>query len=64
MTHKAMRFLKANASSPVVYGSVIGQGGEGCFYRLEDGQTFELTAKECRQIGVPRWAFDRELIAA
>lgn len=57
MTHKALLFIKANAASPVVYGSVIGEGGHGCYYRLEDGSTFELSAKECRQIGQPRWAF-------
>jgi hypothetical protein len=58
MTHRAHRFLEANRSSAVVYGSVIGNGGKGCFYRLADEQTFTLTAEECRMVGAPRWAFE------
>lgn len=56
MTHKAHRFIEANKISPVVYGSVIGNGGRGATYRLADDQTFTLTAAECRMIGQPRWA--------
>jgi hypothetical protein len=50
---KVARFLEANAASPVVYGSVT---DNGCTYRLATGQTFHLSRKECREIGVPRWA--------
>jgi hypothetical protein len=59
-TYRARRFREANRRSPVVYGSVIGEGGKGCFYRLADEQTFELNAEECRAIGHPRWAFEEE----
>lgn len=61
MTHKAMLFLKANASSPVEYAAAE---IDGCFYRLASGRTFQLSAKECRQVGRPYWAYDRELVAA
>lgn len=57
MTVKVHRFKEANKISPVVYGSAIGNGGQGAFYRLADGKTFELTAEECRLIQ-PRWAFE------
>lgn len=57
MTANLRRFLDANKRSPVVYGSVIGSGGKGCFYRLADGSTWTLRALECAAIGVPRWAF-------
>ena len=54
MSLKAARFLEANATSPVVYGSVMDNGG--CVYRLRDGSAWTLTAKECRDVGQPRWA--------
>lgn len=55
---KIEEFKAANAQSPVVYGSVIGRGGEGCIYRLADERVFKLTARECELVGVPRWAFE------
>lgn len=62
MSYLAARFLEANKRSPVVYGSVLDphRGGRGCFYRLEDGKTFTLTAEDCRTVGFPRWAYDWE----
>jgi hypothetical protein len=62
VSYLANRFLEANKRSPVVYGSVLDvpRGGRGCFYRLEDGKTFELTADDCRAVGFPRWAFELE----
>jgi hypothetical protein len=62
-THKSALFTEANRASPVVYASVTYDYAEepcGCFYRLEDGQTFELNARECQAIE-PRW---RHLVAA
>jgi hypothetical protein len=62
-THKSALFTEANALSPVVYASVTFDYAEepcGCFYRLEDGKTFELNARECQAIE-PRW---RHLVAA
>lgn len=55
MTSKAHQFLMANEQSPVVYGSVIGRGGRGCHYRLQDGRNFRLGAKDCKDVGHPRW---------
>lgn len=58
LTPRQRRFVAANRISPVVYGSVLGNGGKGCFYRLADGQTFTLTARDCATIGQQvRWAF-------
>jgi hypothetical protein len=65
MTHKAAKFLEANRESAVVYGSVTGPEGNptGCFYRLVDGRTFELTSAELRAMPAPpRWAI-AELVA-
>ena len=50
---KAHRFLEANRKSPVVYASC---DGNGCVYRLLDGQTFRLGGEESREVGVPRFA--------
>lgn len=60
MTHKAAKFLEANKRSPVVYGSVTGPDGAptGCYYRLADGKTFELTSAELRSMPPPRWALE------
>lgn len=55
MTPKAEAFIKANESSPVVSGAVIGSGGKGARYTLANGQRFKLTSEECKQIGMPRW---------
>lgn len=59
MSVRARSFVRANADSPVVYGSVI--GGDkgpgfvtGCYYRLENGKTFTLTTADCRRVK-PRW---------
>lgn len=60
MTGKALRFVDANRESPIVYGSAIGRGGQGIFFRLADGRTFKLTAPELRTIK-PRWSFEEEL---
>ena len=60
MTRRARSFLDANAQSPVVYGSVKGDGGDGCFYRLADGRTFDLSLLDCRYVGIPRWAHHQE----
>jgi hypothetical protein len=60
MTHRAHRFVEANKQSPVVYGSVTGPEGAptGCYYRLADGKTFELTSAELGSMPAPRWALD------
>jgi hypothetical protein len=54
----AQRFSAANARSPVVHAEVTSNGrGDpvGCFYRLANGETFNLTAEDCQPI-TPRWA--------
>jgi hypothetical protein len=56
MTAPARRFLQANAQSPVVYGSVIGDGGRGVMYRLADGTVWKLTRQDCLHVRQPRWA--------
>lgn len=60
MTRRALQFVAANALSPVVYGSVIGNGGRGAVYRLANDLAFRLTANDCRAVAVsgaePRWA--------
>jgi hypothetical protein len=54
MTHKAHLFIEANRESPLVYQS---SDGDKCLFRLKDGRTFELTAKDCLAIPEPpRWA--------
>jgi hypothetical protein len=66
---KAETFLRANERSPVVYASVVtdphwrGEGlppSRGCYYRLQNGQTFKLGLRDVRAIGEPRWAFEEE----
>jgi hypothetical protein len=52
MTYRLHRFLASNRLSPVVYASVT---DTGCFFRLADGTTHELTAAECRR-AEPKWA--------
>jgi hypothetical protein len=59
VTGKALLFADANRESPIVYGSVIGRGGQGVFYRLANGRTFKLTAAECGMVK-PRWSFEEE----
>jgi hypothetical protein len=62
MTPNAQAFKTANAASPVVFGCA--QGGYpntiSAFYRLKSGQTFNLTAEECRQVGRVRWHQTRD----
>jgi hypothetical protein len=61
MTYRLAKFIEANRESPVVYGSVTGPEGSptGCFYRLADDRTFELTSAELRLLPErPRWAVD------
>lgn len=53
----ARNFLFHNAGSPVVYGSVEGQG---CTYRLANGRTFRLSSADCQHVGHPRWAHIQE----
>lgn len=60
MTKKARAFVEANKKSPVVYGSVIGRGGQGAYYRLEDGSTFELGQLDCVVAGAPLWPWHFE----
>jgi hypothetical protein len=55
MSENAKQFITANRRSPVVAGSAIGQGGEGCHYTLKNGRGFTLTREECEQVGHPRW---------
>lgn len=59
-TLKAQRFVDANQGSPLVYQSTQGQG---CFFRLADGKTFDMTGADCESIrGYElRW---RHLVAA
>lgn len=60
MTRRAQQFVAANALSPVVYCSIIDDGGRGAVYRLANGRAFTLTANDCRAVAVsgaePRWA--------
>jgi hypothetical protein len=53
-TAKAQRFIDANATARLVYQSTT---GDGCMYRLEDDQTFELSTADCLSIRdyEPRW---------
>lgn len=55
---KAKQFMIENRRSPVVYASVTGQGGRDATYRLENGLTFTLSAKDCRAAGEPLWPWD------
>jgi hypothetical protein len=55
MSPKAAAFVAANKKSPVVSGGAKGRGGEGGYYTLKSGKTFNLTADECRDVGMPRW---------
>lgn len=55
MTKNVQQFLDANALSPVISGAVIGQGGQGAHYTLENGAVFELSHDDCETIGKPRW---------
>lgn len=52
---KAAEFKAANAKSPVVSGSAIGKGGEGCVYTLKDRSVWRLNAADCSTIGLPKW---------
>jgi hypothetical protein len=56
-THSADEFRKANDKSPVVQGSVIGRGGQGGAYVLDDGTTMVISAEECKKLpsGYPKW---------
>lgn len=51
---QAYEFIEANKQSPVVEGRVIGRGGQGAVYRLDDGRTFRLSADVCAMVE-PRW---------
>jgi hypothetical protein len=53
-TLKASRFIEANRESALVYQTTE---GAGCFCRLADGRTFDLTAADCMSMRdyVPRW---------
>ena len=53
MSHKAHKFKEANERWPVVYASFT---GNGWFYRLLNGLTFDLSLQQCREIGTPRFA--------
>ena len=57
MTDKARKFMNANDKSPVVSGAAIGNGGEGGFYTLKDGQTFKLSLADCKALKehYPMW---------
>lgn len=55
ITENAKAFLAANKRSPVIAGTAIGRGGEGCHYELQSGKVFTLSRDECEQIGMPRW---------
>lgn len=52
---QADAFLKANAKSKVIIGAVIGDGGQGAIYTLEDGSRHTLSAKACKLTGLPDW---------
>ena len=42
----------------VISGRVIGQGGEGAIYELDNNEYFKFTADECRALasdGYPKW---------
>ena len=55
MSPNARDFLQANKRSPVVFGSAIGNGGQGAFYRLRSGRAFTLSREECEAVGEIRW---------
>jgi hypothetical protein len=48
------QFKLANRHSPVIAGSVIGNGGQGARYTLANRKTYTLTADDCTAIE-PRW---------
>lgn len=54
LTRNAKAFMEANSRKPVVMGSVTGPHG-GCTYTLKGGQSFTLTAAECRAVGAVNW---------
>lgn len=54
MNARTRNFIIANEVSPVVYGSV---DGNCVTYRLENGQTFRLSANDAREASQPKWAF-------
>lgn len=60
MTPKAKKFMAANDKSPVISGAVIGKGGEGGYYKLQDGTRFKLNLADCQALpeGCPRWIHD------
>lgn len=49
------RFLAANKKSKIMSAAVIGEGGEGAIYTLEDGSRHELNSRACKIIGMPDW---------
>jgi hypothetical protein len=55
LSQNAQTFVAANFLSPVIEGTVKGEGGEGAVYTLQDGRRFELSADECKAVGLPRW---------
>ena len=60
MSENLKAFQAANAKSPIVMGSAIGNGGEGAHYTLKNGKRFTLTAAECRQTLV-RWLGEEQV---
>lgn len=55
LTANSISFREANNRSPVVYGVVLGPGGEGARYTLEDGRQFTLSAEEVEAVLPIKW---------
>jgi hypothetical protein len=53
-TLRAARFIEANRTARLTYMST---DGDGCSYRLEDGQRFDLSTLDCMSMAdyQPRW---------
>lgn len=54
---RARAFMRANDASPVVIGRVIGNGGQGAVYTLENGKVFTLPLDVARAVTepYPKW---------
>lgn len=61
MTDKSEQFMKENDKSPVIIGSVIGNGGQGGYYTLANGKQFTLNLQDCNDLpeGYPKWNWER-----
>ena len=58
VTRNVAKFLKINATVPVISGSA--SPGGGGFYRLANSEGFQFTLEEARMLpeGYPKWPWD------